>query len=305
MAIYLKTVNLNSQVEIPEYSLRWDVAWTLFLPQHIGDIPAGFPDITLRRITAWAWDSLGSITGRMRIDRPEVVWFLVPPLTPAAVEYVTRIASFWDDEVYWASDIGESVGDNLWLPPVVSLYDDSPCGPLDQAVGDLQETSRNYRIFFPHLGMGRLHAMLITVEAGKASARLHSHSAVDEYYLVVGGKGTLRMGNHSMVVAAGNFIGKPSGPDLTSQILADRGESITILDLEAWTDANQDTKDVMYYSEFGELQLHNAGWSAVISDESLHSAVDKRSHYEDGYRRNLDGSWTPRDIPGAPARRED
>jgi hypothetical protein len=62
-----------------------------------------------------------------------------------------------------------------------------------------------------------------------------------------------------MLVEAGNLIGKASGPDLTSQILADRGESITILDLEAWTDAKQDTKDVMYYSEFGELKLHNMG----------------------------------------------
>ena len=56
------------------------------------------------------------------------------------------------------------------------------------------------------------------------------------------------------------MIGKPTGPDLTSQVLADQGESVTILDMEAWPDARQDSKDVMYDSEFGELQLHNAGW---------------------------------------------
>ncbi|WP_199615121.1 cupin domain-containing protein [Paenibacillus alkalitolerans] len=304
MAIYLKTVNLDAPVEVPVDSLRWDVAWKLFLPQHIGDIPAGFPDMTLSRLTAWAWESLGTMAGRMRIDRADPVWFLVPPLTPAAEEYVARIASFWDDEVYRVSDAGEPVGDNLWLPPVVSIYEKSAAGPLDQAVGALRHGSRDYRIFFPHLGLGRLHVMLMTVETGKASTRLHSHSAVDEYYLIVSGKGTLRMGTHSMSVEAGNLIGKPSGPDLTSQILADRGEPVTILDIEAWPD-RQDTKDVMYYSDFGEIQLHGAGWSAVISDEALHSATDKGRHYEDGYRRNLDGTWTSRDIPGAPARQED
>lgn len=113
------------------------------------------------------------------------------------------------------------------------------------------------------------------------------------------------MGTHSRPVEAGSLIGKPSGPDLTSQILADRGEPVTILDLEAWPNAHMDTKDVMYYSDFGEIKLHNTGWSAVISDEALHSTSDKTHHYEDGYKRNLDGAWTSKNIPGAPARRKD
>jgi hypothetical protein len=86
------------------------------------------------------------------------------------------------------------------------------------------------------------------------------------------------------------LIGKPTGPDLTSQILADRGEAVTILDLEAWPDARQDTKDLMYYAEFGEIQLHGSGWGAMIPDAALYSAKDKSGHYFMGYRRNLDGT---------------
>jgi uncharacterized cupin superfamily protein len=304
LAIYLTRQASTAAATGRDAALRWDVAWRLFLPDHVGDVPSGFPEMVLGRLTAWAWDALGDCTGRLRIDKPDTVWFVVPPsLSPAGEEFVVRIASFWDDEVYWASDAGERVGENLWLAPVADIQGASSPSALDRAVqgAEAYGPGRN-RVIFPHIGFGRLHVMVVEVAQGGASARLHSHSADDEYYYVLSGRATLRMGAHAVPVEAGVLIGKPAGPDLPSQILADRGDRVTILDLEAWPDARRDTKDVMHYVEFGEVQLHGAGWGSMVPAAALYTARDKRGHYNTGYRRELDGTWTARDIPGAPAR---
>lgn len=305
MSIYLKTVSANTAGQVPDASLRWDLAWMLFLPDYAGDIPEGYPEPLLARLTAWAWERFGDLSGRLRTNKADPIWCLVPPLTPAAEEYVVRISSFWDDEIYRVSDDGQPISDNLWIAPLVNVHSKSNLHALDEALGQLENSPQRNRVFFPHLGMGRLHVMVVTVDPGQASARLHAHSAVDEYYLILKGRGTLRMGTHTVSVNEGTLIGKPSGPDLTSQVLADLGETVTILDIEAWSDARQDAKDVMYYADFGELQMHNIGWDALIPDEALYSSRDKKGHYSAGYHRNLDGSWTPREIPAAPPRKDE
>ena len=75
----------------------------------------------LGHLTAWAWDTLSDLTGRPRQDKADPVWFLVPPLTSAAEEYVARIASFWDDDVYWMTQSGQEIGENLWTPPIADI----------------------------------------------------------------------------------------------------------------------------------------------------------------------------------------
>jgi hypothetical protein len=137
----------------------------------------------------------------MRLDRADPVWFVLPPLTPAAEEYVARIASFWDDDVYWVSESGERSGANLWKPPVADLLRESSESPLDIALkGEEQYGPGRNRVIFPHVGFGRLHIMIVEVAPGGASTRLHSHSADDEYYYILSGKATLRMGSHSVPV---------------------------------------------------------------------------------------------------------
>lgn len=302
MAIYLRR---TSPCEAAHPVLRWDLAWSLFLPQHVGDIPEGiYPRGVIGDLTNWAWNEFSKIGGRLRPGRDPVIWCVVPPLTPAGEDYVVRLASFWDDDVYWASEDGASKGSNLWRLPLVSIDDRGPMGALNERLV-AKEDGATTQFFYPQLGLGRLHAMLETMEPGQASARLHSHSAVDEYYLVVSGKATLRMGSHTFIVEKGHFIGKPTGPDLTSQILADQGEAVTILDIEVWPDHRFRDKDVVHYPDFGELIMRGSGWRALFPDETLDDGQDLLEYYERGYRRHRDGTWTPADLPGAPARQKD
>ena len=305
MAIYLQKSAAGGPPDPAHPVMRWDLAWSLFLPQHVGDIPKGiYPRGVIGDLTNWAWNEFSKIGGRLRPGRAPVICCVVPPLTPAGEEYVVRLASFWDDAVYWASDDGARTGSNLWRPPLVSIEGRGSYGELDERL-TAEEDGATTQFFYPQLGLGRLHAMLETMEPGQASARLHSHSAVDEYYLIVDGKATLRMGPHAFVVEKGHLIGKPSGPDLTSQILADQGEAVTILDMEIWPDFRLRDKDVVHYPDFGEVIMRGSGWRALFPDESLDDGQDLLEHYDHGYRRHRDGTWSPEDLPGAPARQKD
>jgi uncharacterized cupin superfamily protein len=233
----------------------------------------------------------------------EPLWFVVPPLTPAAQEYVTRIASFWADEIYHVSDVHhpEIHSGNLWMPPVVNTTQEPPEGSLDRHL-EFSDATAQMRFFMAHMGFGRAAIGVDIVNPGSAKGRLHSHSAVDEYYVVLQGTGTLRMGPHETPVGPGALIGKPTGPDLPSRIVADRGEALTILDIEVWPEAGYHSKDVVHYPDFGEVMLRGSGWGAITPTESLLPRDDLGKHYEDGYWRKQDGTWEPKQIPGAPAR---
>lgn len=139
---------------------------------------------------------------------------------------------------------------------------------------------------------------LEVIPPGKASARLHSHTAVDEYYLVLSGRGLLRMESQEREVGPGSLIGKPTGPDLTSHIVASFGETLTILDMEIWPDSRLNAKDVVRYPDFGEIFWRGPGWGALTPDPALQSLEEFRSNYDRGYRRQPDGSWQPAAIPG-------
>ena len=302
MVVYLTTVNDDGAAARSERALRWDLAWPLFLPECPGDVPAGDPKAALGPLLGWAWQRLGRLAGRMRPAPADPVWFVLPALSTAARELVVRVASFWADEVYEGPSPGDDPGPNLWTPPLVRLETPPEPGGLAERASESWE-SGGERYFYPHLGYGRAYMRLETVAPGDASARLHSHSAVDEYYLIVEGRGTLRMGSHRVAVGPGTLVGKPVGPDLTSHVVADQGEAVRILDMEVWPAADYGAKDVVHYPDFDEVLLRGPGWSEVLSATALLSAADFRRHYDDGYRREPGGAWTPKDIPGAPARR--
>jgi uncharacterized cupin superfamily protein len=294
----------------PDPAVRWDLAWPLFLPHTPGDLPRGHGK-ELQAIARWYWDTMGYLGGFLRQPRGRPIWHLLPRgLKPAGRDMVIRLASFWADEVYqWPAEAVRQArpqdSPNLWVPPVTPLLRGGPSGSLAERLTDTTEDGGTTRFLMPMLGVGRAFFRVEIIPPGKASARLHSHSAVDEYYLILEGRGTLRMASHHRPVAAGDLIAKPTGPDLTSHIVADVGESVTILDMEIWPDTSFQTKDFVHYPDFGEMLWRGAGWAATAPDTALSDPADFRQHYDDGYRRRPDGGWTPEDIPGAPPRTVD
>jgi uncharacterized cupin superfamily protein len=290
----------------PEPAVRWDLAWRLFLPTSPADLPPHAAR-DVEAIAGWYWDAMGQVGGFMKPASPPVFHLLPPGLTPAAQELVIRLASCWAGEVYWSTAAAVRAGQpptgpNLWMPPVADVNAAPAADTLGARLTERDPTRYEARFLMPVLGVGRAFMRVETVPPGHASARLHSHSAVDEYYLVLAGHATLRMSGHAVPVGPGALVGKPSGPDLTSHFVADRGEAVVILDMEVWPDRRHRTKDVVLYPDFQEVLWRGEGWGAIASSAALHDVADFRAHYSDGYRRGVDGSYEPADLPGAPAR---
>ncbi|WJH35876.1 cupin domain-containing protein [Paenibacillus sp. CC-CFT747] len=260
-------VEAAAPIDLPSPVIRADLAWALFWPEtRAGSLPNGGGNAFMP-LSRWLWESLGRVTGFMRIGSAETVWVLAPPCEPSARELLTRLLSFWSTEVYWVSEGDAPCTDfsgyeNRWLPPVQDVF----AKPEEGSVWDRAAEKSGYgedRYLMPALGVGRVDMKVQVVNPGTASVELHSHSTLDEYYLVLSGRGTLRMASHRIPVGPGSLIAKPSGPDLTSQILADRNEPVVVLDIEAFTSPTG-RKDVCVCPDENLMILQGAGWWSTV-----------------------------------------
>jgi len=185
-----------------------------------------------------------------------------------ALEFVIRLASFWADEVYTKKD--GTMSENLWRKPVVDLFDDKRVGAEGALTHPLDDAGSTELNLMPLLGPGRSFFSVQVIEKGEISARQHSHSSVDEYYLILEGKGTLKFNGRKVEVKAGDIVGKPTGPDAATHLLANRGERLRILDMEIWPQRFQGfSKDIVSYPDFKEIMMRGSGWGARIPIESL------------------------------------
>lgn len=283
--------------------IRWDLAWPLFLPDcEPGTLPNGQPQL-LNIMGRWFWEQMGMVGGRLRQDAYDTVWFVTPTLSDGAQEYLTRLASFWCDEVYW--EVPDAETSNRWTMPAVAV-EALPVTPLWSAMTEAYAQGTESHLL-PMIGVGRVFIKVQQVAVGCASARLHSHSAIDEYYVILAGSATLRMGRHSLTVSPGTFIAKPTGPDLTSQIVADQGEPVTILDIEVYADSRLGLggKDIMAYTDHQEVLFEGLGMEGMVPQSVIGPTKDVYRHYFEGYVRQPDGHVTPTPLPGQPARDHD
>ena len=285
----------------PAGAIRCDIAWKLFIPDHMGDLPEG-DGARVSKLVNWLWDELSNQLGFLRKSSTGTTWVITPPLSEAGRDLTVRICSMWSDEVYMVSDKKgpeglEETGENLWAPPVLNVYGNSE---KDAAAKKLTANHHGNvtRYLMPALGSTKAFMRTYRIPNGSTYARLHSHSAVEEHYLVLEGKGTLRTGDHSVAVGVGDLVSKPIGPDGTSQFVADLGVELLILDIEVWPDTSRTTKDLVHYPDHGEIFLRGQGWSGTVPSDALMDADDFRKNYDYGYRRSSDGKWSPKEVPG-------
>ena len=227
--------------QVTEKALGADLAWELFFKSKTA-MPKGHGE-TLLRFANWLWDELGNRAGRLNWYSKGEMNIAIPPLEPDALNFVLRLASFWADEVYVKK--GGVLSENMWRRPVVNVFDDDGLDEGERALIAKKKTGSVDRFLMPLLGPGRAFFRVRLVEKDESAARFHSHSGVDEYYLILGGKGTLRFNGKEMEVKPGDLIGKPAGPEAATQLIADRGERLRILDMEVWDQRARDSKDII------------------------------------------------------------
>ena len=275
-------------------AIRADLAWELFFGSKTA-MPKGHGE-PLLPFADWLWDEFGRRAGRLHKYSKGEATVVVPSLEPDGMDFVLRLASFWADEVYVRKK--GILSDNLWRRPVVNVLNDDALDAAERSLTSKKETGSVDRFLMPLVGPGRAFFRVRVVEKGESAARFHSHSHVDEYYLILEGKGTLRYNGKETVVKSGDLIGKPAGPEAATQLVADLGERLRILDMEVWHERAQSSKDIIVNPDFKEMLLSGGGWAAVVPEESLISPEDFFHHYDEGYKRTKDGGWVPSKLRG-------
>ena len=282
-----------------EGAVRADLAWELFFKSKTS-LPQGHGG-ALIPFTNWLWDELGNRAGRLVRNAPKELTIAIPALDQPGLDFLLRIASFWADEVVVRN--GGVVSGNLWKKPVVNVVDDENLDGSERALVR-KNVDRYQRFLMPLLGPGRAFFRVRVIDNGESAARFHSHSHVDEFYLILEGSGTLRYNNNEVVVKRGDLIGKPTGPDSATQLIADRGEPLRILDMEIWIDRPQISKDLIVNPDHNEMLISGLGWDGLIPAEAVGSSEDFGKYYNEGYRRNKDGTWIPSKNRGHKKTRE-
>ena len=275
--------------EVAEKAVRADLAWELFFRSKTA-MPKGHVE-PLLPFANWLWDELGKRAGRLNKYSKGEVKITIPPLEPDALDFVLRLVSFWADEVYVSK--GGTLSQNMWKRPVVNVFDDDALDGGERSLTSKNKAGSLDRFLMPLLGPRRAFFRIRVVERDESAARFHSHSDVDEYYLILSGKGTLRYNEKETEVKPGDLIGKPAGPDTATQLIADKGEKLRILDMEVWHQRARDSKDIIVNPDFKELIMSGQGWAAIVPEESLITPEDFWYHYDEGYRRTKDGGWVP------------
>lgn len=273
-------------------ALRVDRAWSFFCGpgRGLGADQGYWPFVN------WLWDEIGTVAGRLHADSPRRLELTVPRLKGEALDFVLRLVSFWARDVRIRK--AGALSGNLWRRPVVNLLDDAGREGAERAlVRDFSDIGSKELNLMPLLGPGRAFFSLQTIAPGDSTARMHSHSAVDEYYLVLSGRGTLRFDGKRLPVQPGDLIAKPTGPDAATHLNADRGEPLRLLDMEIWHAPFKGTartaKDMIYWPDHREMLMRGPGWSAVLSREALLSRSEVEAHWSETYRRTREGRRRP------------
>lgn len=103
-------------------------------------------------------------------------------------------------------------------------------------------------------GSEKIYINIDKVQPGAKSAKYHSHSMQEEFFLILDGCGTLRINDQEIEVQKGDFIAKPAGKNIAHQFINTGQEVLEILDV-----GTNEKDDICYYPDEGIFYLRNQG----------------------------------------------
>ena len=99
-------------------------------------------------------------------------------------------------------------------------------------------------------GSERIYVNIDYVKPGAKSVKYHSHSLQEEFFLILRGRGSLRIQEKIVPVKQGDFFAKPAGKGIAHQFINDGDEVLEILDCGI-----DDKNDVVEYPDEDLLML--------------------------------------------------
>lgn len=119
-------------------------------------------------------------------------------------------------------------------------------------------------------GSQKLYVNIDYVPPGAFSTKYHSHSQQEEFFLILSGKGTLRLNGQEMEVGKDDFIAKPAGKDIAHTFFNSGNEVLVILDV-----GTKENEDTCYYPDEDVYMQKSNGVRRIFSgkqtDESWSS----------------------------------
>ncbi len=118
----------------------------------------------------------------------------------------------------------------------------------------------------------------IIVYAGCQSYPEHSHTAEEEIFYILRGRGTLLQNGERIPVEAGDVICYPSGTGISHSFLADRDE-----ELEYLAFGERDPNDVTFYPRSGKVLIRALREQAIGPSKSLGlvGRMEETDYWED------------------------
>lgn len=104
------------------------------------------------------------------------------------------------------------------------------------------------------IGCEKIYVNIDYVKPGAESVKYHSHSNQEEFYLIMGGKGILRMDGEEILIKTGDVISAPAGKDNGHQFINNSSEILLILDI-----GTREKDDIITYPDENVVLIKNKG----------------------------------------------
>ncbi|MDW2796915.1 cupin domain-containing protein [Clostridium boliviensis] len=126
-------------------------------------------------------------------------------------------------------------------------------------------------------GSQKLYVSIDYVPPGAFSTKYHSHSQQEEFFLVLSGKGILRLNGQEQEVGKDDFIAKPAGKNIAHTFFNSGKEVLVILDV-----GTRENEDTCYYPDEDVYMQKSNGvrriFSGKLTDESWSSDPNSREN---------------------------
>jgi uncharacterized cupin superfamily protein len=93
-------------------------------------------------------------------------------------------------------------------------------------------------------GSNKIYINIDRISPGSKSAKYHSHTKQEEFFIILSGYGTLRIDGKEYLVKKGDFVSKPAGKGIAHQFTNTGDEVLEILDV-----GTKEEGDIAYYPD--------------------------------------------------------
>ncbi|WP_454051916.1 cupin domain-containing protein [Clostridium sp. Marseille-Q7071] len=114
------------------------------------------------------------------------------------------------------------------------------------------------------VGSEKIYVSIDYIEPGYKSTEYHHHLMQEEFFLIMSGKGIIRINDEEFEVKSGDVISKPAGKNIAHQFINNSEEVLQILDV-----GTKEEDDVAIYPDENILYVRNKGLAFKVDDDII------------------------------------